>query len=627
MKKTTIILSTGFLLFLFQSTGLAQNLKVPSSYSNIAYDEEKGVYLEMGEQRYYADSSPSKYTLEKMLGKALGTENGVMLDFGDVEGNITYGLIPYGKAPHPLPVYRFQKALDCGKVVINIAEDFKTKYDFVDWKKNKYLTIGYRLTGTSGSILFDGEVALTGDGPFKVAPAIYEGPFVSNISENGVDIWCNTTLPVSASVVVDGKTYEDKEASTFHNWKIEGLSPNKTYSYTVRYGDLEQQYEFKTAIPKGSRAPFVFAYASDSREAKGAGERSVYGANGYIMKKIAALAYNKDAAFIQFTGDMINGYLRENGAQQLQYTNWKKAVEPFWHYMPFYVGMGNHEALGYVFKDGDKWMGFIDAFPYETKSAEAAFAEAFVNPVNGPKSEDGNKYDPNPNTIDFPSYNENVFYYTYGNVAMIVLNSDYWYAPSLSKNPLTSGGLHGYIMDNQLNWLRETISKLESDKDIDHVFVTQHTPAFPNGGHSGDDMWYGGDNEKRTFVAGKPVEKGIIQRRDEYLDILINQSSKVVAILTGDEHNYNYLPITKKVPIYPDKYSHEKLRISRSIYQINNGAAGAPYYAQEKLPWSEYTQSFSVENALCLFYVDGKKIKMVVLNPDTYNEIDRVDLR
>jgi hypothetical protein len=140
-------------------------------------------------------------------------------------------------------------------------------------------------------------------------------------------------------------------------------------------------------------------------------------------------------------------------------------------------------------------------------------------------------------------------------------------------------------------------------------------------------MWYSGNNQYRPFVSGVPVAKGIIERRDQYLDILINESTKVLAILTGDEHNYNWLKLTSEVPIYPDLYRFEKLQVSRPIYQINNGAAGAPYYAQEVLPWSEYTQSFSVENALCLFYVEGSTVKMRVLNPDTLNEIDSVILR
>ena len=51
---------------------------------------------------------------------------------------------------------------------------------------------------------------------------------------------------------------------------------------------------------------------------------------------------------------------------------------------------------------------------------------------------------------------------------MIVLNSDYWYAPTLTDETATSGGLHGYIMDNQLEWLEKTVLKLEKDENIDH---------------------------------------------------------------------------------------------------------------------------------------------------------------
>ena len=622
--KTTYILS---LLFLSVST-FAQQTEIPASYSNIHYDKDNHLYFEENEKKYFATDAETQYSTQRLLGKPTGTSSGVILDFGNLKGSVTYGLIPYGKAPHPLPVYRFTQALIEGKAEINMADAFKYPYDFVGWKENGFLTLGYRVTDNNGMILFDGVVSLSGTGPFEVLPAVYEGPFVSNLTDTSVVIWCKTTLPVQAQVEIDGRIYKDNVPKTHHEWQINSLKSNQKYQYKVTYGLLSQSYHVTTALKKGSRQSFIFGYTSDSRHATGGGERKAYGANAYIMKKIAALAYKENAAFVQFTGDMINGYLSSKEEQHLQYTNWKKSIEPFWHYMPFNVGMGNHEALGYVFEDeSGKNKGFIDRFPFETESAETVFAEAFVNPISGLISEDDNKYDPDKKRIDFPPYAENVFYYTFGNTAMVVLNSNYWYAPSLSKETATSGGLHGYIMDNQLDWLRATIQKLENDKDIDHIFITQHTPAFPNGGHSKDDMWYSGDNTKRPWIGGKPVEKGIIERRDEYLDILINESKKTVAILTGDEHNYNWLKLTQEVPIYPADYPSKKLNVSRSIYQINNGAAGAPYYAQEVLPWSKFTQSFSVENALCLFYVNGKRITMKVYNPDTLNLIDELEVK
>lgn len=612
MKPTTTLL---FLALLALQTAAAQ---VPSSYANLHFDEQGRLYYQDGEARHYADTAPPDYTLSQCLGRAVGTENGVSLDFGGFEGSITYGLIPYGQAPHPLPVFRFTKKLEEGKAEINIASDFKDPYDFTGWKESGQATIGYRLINKQGAIIFDGEVSVTGTGPFEVLPSIYEGPFVGQPAPDGAVIWCNTTAPVKVALSAGGRTYESDAEQTHHVFRLTGLRPDTEYDYTVTYGPFSQQYRFRTAPAKGSQTPFVFGYTSDSRHASGGGERSIYGANAYIMKKIAALAHQQGASFVQFTGDMVNGYLSHKEEIQLQYTNWKKAVEPFWHYMPFCVGIGNHEALGPRFRvPGEQYPIQVDGFPFATHSAEAAFAEAFVNPLNGPQ----------PEGEDFPSYDENAYYYTYGNVAVIVLNSDYWYAPSLRRNPATGGGLHGYIMDRQLEWLRGVVVRLEADPGIDHVFVTQHTPVFPNGGHKGDDMWYNGDNSFRPSIAGQPVEKGIIERRDEYLHILINQSTKVVAVLTGDEHNYNWLKLTPEVPIYPENWPYDTLQVSRPIYQINNGAAGAPYYGQEELPWSAYTQSFSVENALCLFYIDGKRVEMRVINPDTLNEIDRVVLR
>jgi hypothetical protein len=621
-----ILFSTVALLLAIAA--IAQHPRIPGSYSNLAFDASGKLYFENKGEKYYAEDFKDPLTIEQFLGKGRGTENGVTMDFGILEGTVTYGLIPYGKAPHPLPVYRKTLKIENGIVAFNIRDDFKYPYDFVDWKKNGYLNIGYRIANDQGMILFDGIMALKGEGPFEVIPAIYEGPFVNMVTDNSAVIWCRSTHPVKAEIEINGKVYKDEQETTLHKWDIAGLAPNTKYIYKVSYGIQSQSYHLKTAPQKGSREAFVFGYSSDSRHATGGGERKILGANAYIMKKIAALAYMKDASFIQFTGDMINGYLSSKEQQRLEYYNWKKSIEPFWHYMPFYIGMGNHEALGFIFKDEKrKQQAFVDGFPYDTQSAEALFAEEFVNPGNGPDSEDNSKYDPDPQNIDFPSYKENVFYYTYGNVAMIVLNSNYWYAPSIADQPATGGGLHGYLMDNQLLWLKKTLEKLEADTNIDHIFVTQHTPAFPNGGHSKDDMWYSGDNHKRPYIAGKPVEKGIIERRDEYLDLLINESKKVVGMLTGDEHNYNWLRLTPDMPIYPDNYPHKKLKVSRPIYQINNGAAGAPYYGQEVLPWSKHTRSFSVENALCLFYVDGKKITMKVFNPDTLNQIDEVELR
>ena len=330
---------------------------------------------------------------------------------------------------------------------------------------------------------------------------------------------------------------------------------------------------------------------------------------------------------MQFTGDMITGYLTYMDETLLEYANWKRSIEPFAHYFPVISGMGNHEVLtNFYFDPNSRIRVTVDKFPYADQSSEFVYAQEFVNPTNGPASEDGSSYDPSPSTIDFPSYEENVFFYTYDNVAVVVLNSDYWYSPSAGLLRFTSGNLHGYIMDNQLKWFEKTISKLEKDENIDHIFVTEHTPFFPNGGHVQDDMWYGGNNDYRPIVAGKRVEKGIIERRDELLDIIVNQSQKVRAILTGDEHNYCRTEIGPETNRYPEVYLPEKIELSRTIYQINNGAAGAPYYAQEETPWTPFTSGFTTQNAVVYFHIEGESIMMEVINPVTLEKVDELKL-
>ncbi len=603
--------------------------RVPRIHSNI--EGRAGEYsVQVNGKRIGVKPSSYNFSLENLQGNPKGTRNGILLDFGlaGLSGTLYYGFIPYGDSKHPHPVYfRSSAQIIQGKAAINISE-MKGRYDMVGWEQSGKGTIGYRIKNESGLILYDGIVSFSGTGPFKIAETITEGPFVNILTSEGATISFETNERLKASVTVDGQTFTEEGKGTHHEILITGLNSNTEYEYTVNYGDNNQTYSFRTAPDPGTRSSFSFAYASDSRSGQGGGERDVYGANFYIMKKIMALATQQDARFFQFSGDMIDGYLSTKEETAVQYANWKRAVEPFGHYFPIYLSMGNHEALMYSFQgDNASETFFIDKFPFETESAEAAFAEAFVSPTNGPESEDGASYDPDDKRINFPSYKENVYYYTYDNVAVVVMNSDYWYAPSTQTIPTVSGGLHGYIMDVQLKWFEETIEQLEQDANIDHVFVTQHTPFFPNGGHTRDDMWYSGNNEFRPYVAGEPLEKGIIERRDQLLDIIMNQSSKVIAILTGDEHNYARTEISSETNIYPDNWSGDKVELSRTIYQINNGAAGAPYYAQEQTPWTPMVSGFTTQNALVFFDIDGENISMRVLNPDTLEEVDQLEMR
>ncbi|GAB7088817.1 metallophosphoesterase [Marinifilum fragile] len=621
------ILNTIALLLATFSFGLAQ--EIPAVYSNIGSDEN-GVFLQMENRRIYALKENDQFKFEDLYAAAIGTKEGLSFDFKfpELNGTLYYGFINYNDGKHPQPVYfRESSSINIGICHIPIKRFLSGKYDMIDWEKTGKGVIGYRIVNDKGDMFYDGRMAFTySDEMFKTEPTIVEGPFINQLSHKGAVISFTTSEEVEAGIQIDGKTYKNKRPAKYHEIKVNDLQASRKYTYTVSVGDFKYDFSFETAPNPGSRKAFTFAYGSDSRAGNGGGERNIFGTNAYIMKKIAALAMSENAKFVQFTGDLINGYDTSRERMNLQYANWKHAVEPWWHYIPFVPGFGNHEAYNFVFNDTEAGTYHaIDHFPFKDDSSESLFQDNFTLPENGPRSEDNSKYDPNSNTIDFPSYKESVFWYAYDNVAVVVLNSDYFYTPS--GIPTTGGNLHAFIMDNQMIWLQKTLKQLEKNKDIDHVFISIHTPFFPNGGHVKDDMWYDGNNNFRAVVNGQFYKKGIIERRDELLDLIVNQSKKTVAILSGDEHNYNLLTITNKMLKYPQEYPHEKLELNRTFYQINNGAAGAPYYAQEKTPWSENVRNFSTQNALVLIDVDGNKIKVRVKNPDTLELIDEYILR
>jgi len=126
---------------------------------------------------------------------------------------------------------------------------------------------------------------------------------------------------------------------------VSQLKPATDYAYKVQYGTNEETYGFRTAPAPGSRQPFVFAYASDSRGGQGGGERNFSGPNAYIIRRLMAVTASRKAAFMQFTGDLVGGYGNSPDGLAFELANWKRAIEPQAHWMPVYTGMGNHDSV------------------------------------------------------------------------------------------------------------------------------------------------------------------------------------------------------------------------------------------------------------------------------------------
>ncbi|MEI6019627.1 MAG: fibronectin type III domain-containing protein, partial [Bacteroidota bacterium] len=467
------------------------HLEIPLVLKEFSYSDCQ-LTLSKNAQQLKELGKKDAYNYSNFSALARGADTGLEIDLkkSGFNGSVAYG--PYNTdAEFPTVSFlpKTVKLID-GKVLLELKSVFTKANDFFKLAEKAEGIIGYRIMDNEGRIVYEGRCAFTGKGPYKVLPAINEGPFVNVLDESGCLISFETQTALKTKIAIGTQSFEDEQASKHHEIKLSGLQASTQYTYQITYGERKDNFKFTTAAKAGSRTAFTFAFASANRANTGGGEKDFGGTNYQTTRAIMAAALQYKAVFMQNMGDITNGGNAGQDGHLLEYANFKRALEPFWSKVPVYLGFGDHEVNYYAFEVDTvvKKSAKIDRFPYATESGEASFAKAFVHPQNGPDSEDGAVYDPNNSSIDFPTYKENVYSYTYDNVAMIVLNTEYWKA----QDPKVSGSPEGYIMDIQLKWLSETIQKFENDGTIDHIFVNVHSAVFPNGDHANGAMWYDG---------------------------------------------------------------------------------------------------------------------------------------
>lgn len=586
-----------------------------------------------------------------------GTDSGFALDASHIHllqdgsrvnprriyGRCYYG--PYafesGETAYRYSRLRLSCAVEKGRGFVKAFLLLEPRYNSNDWQDEGELLLRFALREKKWGIdrdlgTYDMRLRFRKeDTAFVRLSSIVEGPSLNAINSlhpDSVVISLETDTEVRVRVVLsNGAGVSSDTPARRHLIPIAGLQPGSTYSYHVEIdGDsATPSYSFTTAPPAGE-GRVVFAYAGDSREGVGAGEKAFMGVNREALVQLLSIAYHKGAAFFAMGGDLMNGYTTVAEDFEMQLDAFKSAVAAFRSERCVYPAMGNHETLLRYFADGTRNGITLDRWPYATESAEYVFMSAFVNPSNAPTPSDSRR----------PTYTGNCCTYDYGPVRMIVFNNNYWYA---NKPEITGGCPEGYILDDQLRWIEARLNAAEQDSNIRYVLLYAQEPVFPCGGHAKDAMWYNGNNGKRAWVRDrndgrlKPEDKGIIEVRNE-LASMVAACRKVAAVLGSDEHAYYRILIDKNVPIgIPggDDTGGDTLcregapcrslsTLRYPVWYITSGGAGAPYYSEEALPWNTYRKAgeeypgqyyyFSSQSHVILFDANEKGIGCTVYN-------------
>ncbi len=589
----------------------------------------------------------------------------------ELHGTIYSGPYPfeYGRragvydADYDYMAFRKESDLTAGSGVIRTDSFFTAKYNANDWPQGQCdnpedcptRTIAYRLhllrNDAEGHPVdlgfYDGRAAFTGteQGTFQPALTIIQGPLINRVQSNSahkvmINFETNDTCTGSVTVRETGRVYTESDDGMEHEIMLTGLRPDTTYHYqafcngeSVRSG----VYDFRTAPKKGSLpaddGKISILFGSDSREGVGGGERTYMGHNHYVLKRIASEAYHlNNVDLVLFAGDLINGYTSEKEDFAMMTKGWKQTMEGLWRHVPVYPAMGNHETLLKVFDNGSHYGLSLDAWPYSTESAEAVWAQQFYNPENGPKPRDKRR----------PTYNENVYSFQYGPALFIAFNNNYWWTTN-SQVPYFGGNPEGYILKDQLRWIVRQLAMAEADPSIKYIVLYAQEPVYPNGGHTKDAMWWNGDNNIRSWTKTKtgrmkPEGAGIIEVRNRLWQA-VARSSKVAAVMTGDEHGYARMLVDNTTPVgimADDTNGDNKIdwqgmeqaspnpAFIHPTYHIVSGNCGAPYYNKQATPWSDRLAVYSSQKGYTILDITDKGVELTAYSLDG-GVIDHID--
>ncbi len=161
------------------------------------------------------------------------------------------------------------------------------------------------------------------------------GPYLQNMSSEGVTICWSTLSGESKIISADGTSFQMPEFQQ-HQIRLARLKPNTTYQYDVLGdGSAEGKGSF-TTFPRDIE-PFRFAVLGDTRS------------RHKVHQKIVNLIIKQKPMFVVNTGDLVG-----NGDVIQEWETFFQINHELMRYTPYFSVLGNHE------RDSKNYFNFFD---------------------------------------------------------------------------------------------------------------------------------------------------------------------------------------------------------------------------------------------------------------------------
>jgi predicted phosphodiesterase len=153
-----------------------------------------------------------------------------------------------------------------------------------------------------------------------------KGPYLQNVSRNGITVMWQSDASLPGTVSIDGRVIEAPPA-TIHEVRVEGLQPGRRYAYQVECGGKTSGGELATA-PEPAE-PFSFVVFGDTRS------------NSDSHRAMVERVRREVPDFFLLTGDMV-----DDGSRDTEWQTFFQIERELLRDNVVYPAVGNHDRQG-----------------------------------------------------------------------------------------------------------------------------------------------------------------------------------------------------------------------------------------------------------------------------------------
>lgn len=561
MKSSILALFCLFLTsacFVFRSDGDDLQLIPDTTREAFLFEEEP----------FYPALYQPKYTLRDLAYITTRRNDSIFINFGGKSMKGKIELFFTGKLHHD-PVLKTK--VNNGVAVIPVKDIQEIVYGL----DTDVFTLSFLLYDPKNTLITAGKQAFFTEPRLQPTNTITYGPEVITRTDRTIELGYVTSEACSTIVWHNGISNTVEPKTQNHRISIDRFRADSTALIEIEVDG--RRFPFSFPPYKSEKEPVNILFTAHTGADRKKGSDQDY------FRKIGDYAYKSEVDLVIFGGNFSGGPFEDQGEADADYRLHRFFRDEAGYRKPVYTMLGKKEFVKSSFITEDKRRVYgVNKSPVYTASSEAVFSRVFDAPTVRLPGEQNLKRFFNRNE-PHAEYQSTAFAFRQQHVGVVVLNTEYARTSNWRFSRAAGGSISGYLLENQISWLKRQLEAFEKNNAISNVVIFMHSPLYPTGEYISESFWYGG--KFRAAPKGKNDKDlpGVIAVRDELMETF-SANEKVTAIVSAEPGLNGILNVSADSSPYPAGFNDKRIILREDILLMNFGGRGQNLSIN--VPWS-----------------------------------------